>query len=65
MRRPHSLRALAAATLLLASASAMAAQGTLTTGFTDVKVGVIDLTPDDGSAAGFSVTSISTRFIRK
>lgn len=55
-------RLLGAALLALSTSGAMAGTLSLASHLDNVKVGVIDLTPNDGVAASFSVTSMTTSY---
>ncbi|WP_217907409.1 PEP-CTERM sorting domain-containing protein [Massilia sp. BJB1822] len=52
--------ALLGISLLLAGAGAQAASDVLTAGSSNLRFGVLDLTPSDGHAAGFSVNTVRT-----
>lgn len=56
----HFAAALAVSSTLLAHGSAMA-EGSATASLSNIQLGVLDLTPNDGIAAGYDIGVISTR----
>lgn len=61
MKLPSYLAAALAASLALLSQGSAMAAGTATASISNVQFGVLDLTPGDGVAAGYSIDDFSTR----